>query len=194
MQKIIIDKQIARYRKKAGLTQEQLAASLNVSNQAVSKWESSQCCPDISLLPEIAEFFNITVDELLGVATVKNNNAVLLAEHIIEMSISAYDNGLLSLIEYVKQTACFPFLKTAIDILICGECRYETAEEILRAASGDDRLSQLVVDCTAVLMKGVHPASIVQILENRLSPRELASLKLKRPDFFPISENYCTSS
>ena len=41
MQKIIIDKQIARYRKKAGLTQEQLATSLNVSNQAVSKWESS---------------------------------------------------------------------------------------------------------------------------------------------------------
>lgn len=141
-------------------------------------------------MPQIAEFFNITVDELLGVATVKNNNAVLLAEHVIEMSISVYDNGLLSLIEYVKQTD-FPFLKTAVDILICGESCCETAEEILRAAAGDDRLSQLIVDCTAILMKGIHPSSMIQIIENRLSCGELASLKLKRPDFFPISENYC---
>lgn len=34
--------------------------------QAVSKWESAQCCPDIQLLPAIAELFEVTIDELMG--------------------------------------------------------------------------------------------------------------------------------
>lgn len=57
---------IAEHRKRLGITQEALAKQLNVSNQAVSKWESDQCCPDIQLLPEIADIFGITLDELFG--------------------------------------------------------------------------------------------------------------------------------
>ena len=57
---------ISEYRKKLGLTQDALAQKLNVSNQAVSKWESDQCCPDIQLLPRLADEFAITVDELLS--------------------------------------------------------------------------------------------------------------------------------
>ena len=48
------------------MTQEALARKLDVTNQAVSKWESGQCCPDISLLPRIADIFGITMDELFG--------------------------------------------------------------------------------------------------------------------------------
>ncbi len=51
-------------RKNLGLTQEQLASRLEVTNQAVSKWESDQCCPDIQLLPRIADLFGITLDAL----------------------------------------------------------------------------------------------------------------------------------
>ena len=61
-----LGKRIGRYRKKLGLTQEALAQKLNVTNQAVSKWESGQCCPDIALLPRIADVFGITMDELFG--------------------------------------------------------------------------------------------------------------------------------
>lgn len=58
--------QISFYRKQASMTQEQLAAQLGVSNQAVSKWELEQCYPDITLLPKIADLFSISLDDLFG--------------------------------------------------------------------------------------------------------------------------------
>lgn len=57
---------ITKYRKQLGLTQEGLAARLGVTNQAVSKWESDQSCPDVALLPKLADLFGITIDELFG--------------------------------------------------------------------------------------------------------------------------------
>lgn len=62
----MINENIAALRKQRGMTQENLAKALGVTNQAVSKWESSQCCPDIALIPEIADHLGVTVDELFG--------------------------------------------------------------------------------------------------------------------------------
>jgi transcriptional regulator with XRE-family HTH domain len=61
-----LNENIAALRKKKGLTQEELAQVFGVTNQAVSKWESSQSCPDVALLPEIAAFFGVSVDALMG--------------------------------------------------------------------------------------------------------------------------------
>ncbi len=61
-----IGKNIKKLRTAKDITQEQLAASLHISNQAVSKWEKEQAFPDISLLPMIADFFGVTMDELFG--------------------------------------------------------------------------------------------------------------------------------
>lgn len=60
-----LGKRIASLRKENNLTQEQLAEMLNVTPQAVSKWENDIACPDISLLPELAKTFNVSIDELL---------------------------------------------------------------------------------------------------------------------------------
>ncbi len=57
---------ISNYRKKLGLTQEQLAQKLEVTNQAVSKWEGNQCCPDVQLLPKLADVLGISLDVLFG--------------------------------------------------------------------------------------------------------------------------------
>ena len=56
---------IGECRKKKGITQDQLAEHIGVSPQAVSKWENDLSCPDITLLPQLADYFNITIDELL---------------------------------------------------------------------------------------------------------------------------------
>ncbi len=63
-----IGKNIAKYRKAKGLTQEELGTKLGVTNQAVSKWESEVSMPDVMLLPEIANALNITLDDLYGIA------------------------------------------------------------------------------------------------------------------------------
>jgi len=57
---------ISKKRKELGLTQNQLAQSLNISFQAVSKWEHGTAYPDIELLPKLAAALNTTVDALLG--------------------------------------------------------------------------------------------------------------------------------
>ncbi len=56
---------IARLRKRKDITQDQLAETMGITAQAVSKWENDITCPDITALPKLADFFNVTVDELL---------------------------------------------------------------------------------------------------------------------------------
>jgi len=67
---------IRQYRRELSLSQEQLAERLGVSPQTVSKWEREECMPDITLLPRIAGFFHITVDALLGVNLLKEEEEV----------------------------------------------------------------------------------------------------------------------
>lgn len=61
-----LGERIAAYRKKVNLTQEQLAEKCEVTAQAVSKWENNLTAPDLSLIPQLAEIFNVSCDELLG--------------------------------------------------------------------------------------------------------------------------------
>ena len=60
MNELNINKCIIQKRKEKGITQEELAEYIGVSKAAVSKWESGQSYPDISLLPELAAFFNVS--------------------------------------------------------------------------------------------------------------------------------------
>ncbi|MBR6556865.1 MAG: helix-turn-helix transcriptional regulator, partial [Clostridia bacterium] len=63
---IRLGEKLKSLRKEKNISQEKLAQYLDVSFQAVSRWENSSTYPDIELLPELARFFGITVDELLG--------------------------------------------------------------------------------------------------------------------------------
>ena len=63
---IPIGSNIKRLRSEKGMTQKELARYLNVSVQAVSKWERDRAYPDLSLLLPIAGLFGVTLDELFG--------------------------------------------------------------------------------------------------------------------------------
>lgn len=62
-----ISKIISIKRKENNISQEELANELGVTKSAVSKWETGLTQPDISIIPNIAKFFNITIDELFGI-------------------------------------------------------------------------------------------------------------------------------
>ncbi len=63
---IIVGKAIAKLRQGRGLTQQQLAAALNVSHQAVSKWENGAALPDVQTLMNLTELFGVTVEQLMS--------------------------------------------------------------------------------------------------------------------------------
>ena len=76
-----LGKRIAKNRKRLGMTQDQLAEKLGITAQAVSKWENDQSCPDITMLPKLAEIFGITTDELLGREVPHVHEAEVVAEN-----------------------------------------------------------------------------------------------------------------
>ena len=61
-----IGKNIATYRKNAGITQAELARKINYSDKSVSKWESGNGVPDVLVLMRLAELFGVSVNELVG--------------------------------------------------------------------------------------------------------------------------------
>ena len=66
MEELKIAEKIKEKRRDRNCTQEELANILGVTKAAVSKWENAESYPDVTMLPKIAQLFNITMDELFG--------------------------------------------------------------------------------------------------------------------------------
>ena len=80
---IYLSENIKRLRRERNLTQEALAEFLGVTFQSISKWERGEGYPDITLLPAIADFFKVSIDELMGVSKAEDEEEIkaLLKEH-----------------------------------------------------------------------------------------------------------------
>jgi transcriptional regulator with XRE-family HTH domain len=121
MKKLNLGKSIIQKRKEKGITQEKLAEYMGVSKAAVSKWESGQSYPDILLLPELATYFNISVDELLGYSPQMSREEIkkVYQEFSHDFAVKPFEE----VIEACKQTireyyACFPLLLAMIQLLL----------------------------------------------------------------------------
>ncbi len=102
----LIGKKIRNLRKNKGITQEELAEILSVTGQAVSKWETGISVPDISMLPIIARYFGITMDELFNYRL----DALTYKERFIRFM---YDNGVLKFGEFkLKSGRTSPYFIT----------------------------------------------------------------------------------
>lgn len=115
-------------RKMSGMSQELMAEKLNVSRQAVTKWETAVGIPDIENLLAISALFNITVDELLGNDTDKRPSADFPYE-----SVTEYD---------VDQTKSFDINLGGANRLVVRGC----AGEKLRVRLASDKIATLSND------------------------------------------------
>lgn len=89
-----LGRRIARLRLAKTATQERLAKELNVSPQAVSKWENDINYPDISLLPDLARFLGVSVDELLsGASASTQESASAQGNAAAQESAAVRENG-----------------------------------------------------------------------------------------------------
>ena len=96
MEKKTIGQFIAALRKANGLTQQEVADSLNVSNKAVSRWERDECAPDISVIPALAELLGVTCDELLKGERILYEAQAPKSEPKVEKQVKALINRTLS--------------------------------------------------------------------------------------------------
>lgn len=159
--KINIGNKIKSLRKNQGITQEQLAESIGVSFQAVSKWENEVAMPDITLVPVIAQFFGVSTDELLCFDSTEKaaeinrivEEAAALRESnpkkgraILEAGLKKYPdndillNNLLYVINYSKNPdETISFALHLIDKTDSGEVKYDALRFLAYAynAKGD---------------------------------------------------------
>ena len=71
-----IGEMISSLRKEKGMTQNDLAEKMNVTDKAVSKWERNLSCPDVNSIPKLAEILGTTVEELLNAQSKKEDNKI----------------------------------------------------------------------------------------------------------------------
>ena len=117
---IYLSENIKRLRRENNLTQETLAEFLGVTFQSVSNWERGESYPDITILPEIASFFKVSIEDLLGVNKAEDEEDIkrLLEEHdnftdnkLIKESIyhlkDKYPNDFRVQLRYMGYLICF---------------------------------------------------------------------------------------
>lgn len=82
---IKLGERIKEFRQRNGRTQDALAEELGVTAQAVSRWEKGICYPDMEVIPSIANYFNVSIDELFGYDNERSKKADALARQINDM-------------------------------------------------------------------------------------------------------------
>lgn len=187
MRELNIGRCIIEKRKAKGITQEQLADYIGVSKASVSKWESGLSFPDILLLPELATYFNISVDELLGYSPqlTKEDIKKIYNKLSYEFAVKTFDEVVNQCKELIKKYySCFPFLLSMIQLLLNysilekdSEIRKEILEQCImlskRIKDESDSISDIknanTMEALAEMTIG-NNEKVIQLLDNKLLP------------------------
>lgn len=105
--KSVIAKNLIKYRKENGLTQQELADKLNYSDKSISKWERGEGVPDIYILKQIAELYKVTVNDLIGMEIINNEPTPTINKNKNHILITLMAIGLVWLVA----TIAFSILK-----------------------------------------------------------------------------------
>jgi methyl-accepting chemotaxis protein len=98
---ITISENLKKFRKQKGNTQEEVAEYLGISMQAVSKWERGESYPDITLIPALAFYYNVTSDKLLGIE--ENAINAKIKEYMTKREVSHKQKKILEMLKIVNE-------------------------------------------------------------------------------------------
>ena len=137
MDSIHFAENLINLRREKKVTQEQLAEFCGVTKASVSKWETRQTIPDVLLLPRLAAFFGITIDELLGyeVCLSKEQIHKIYEELAAEFATKDFDTAMSKCRQYVKQYySCYEFVEKIVLLwigheMLAGEKRQVLLQE-----------------------------------------------------------------
>lgn len=186
-----IAKNICRFRHKRKITQEQLAAFIGVTKASVSKWETGQSMPDISLLPQLATFFDVTIDELLGHNPQLSSEQIrkLYQEFADDFACHPFDETIAKTQSYVKRYyCCYPFLVKVCILWLNHYTLADGKENQTKLLNSADQLCEHIKQncrsleiCSDVLILQamIHlilgrPLDVIEELEEVLKPHKLS--------------------
>ena len=160
---IIVGKKIYELRKSKDMTQEKLASEMGVSIAAVSKWETGNSIPDIVMLCSIADFFDVSTDELLG--RTKNKKKVIVVDDVefVRDSLKKilYQNGCEVIGEATEGNELLNMLKKKKADLIILDIKMPNMDGITALENVmKDHPNIKVIMCSAVTDKAVIDSAI----------------------------------
>ena len=188
---------ICTYRKLNGISQEELAGIVGVSAGAVSKWERDISLPDLDVLCNLADYFQITVDELLGrkkrkitdilFENEREANRYYVTLELIECCKTARNFGLLAVEEQLKgkEESIYSFLKFAVYFLLDGFYKQITPMDckpyLVRYAEAekDSRTANMICEVIVLIFSGENEEIVRDVISSFLG-RKYAGLILKK--------------
>ena len=186
MKEINIGKVLILKRKEKGITQDELASYIGVSKASVSKWETGQSYPDITFLPQLATYFNISIDDLIGYTPQMEREEIrklyrrLADKFVAEPFTQVYEECEKIIKKYY---ACFPLLLQMSGLylnhymLAEGEKQTQVLEEALQLCQRvKSESNDVLVSKDAAMMEGVclltlnRPAEVLELFGETLRP------------------------
>ena len=174
MASLKLSENLTRLRKEKKITQEQLADFLGVTKASVSKWENGQCMPDIMLLPQLAAYFDVSVDELLGYEPQLSAQQIqrLYADYCTAFSERPFDEVLGELRALTRQYySCYPLL-LQISVLYLNHCAMSPEPQQTLA---------LLEEARGLCEHIIENSRSVRLCSDAISLRALFDLQLGRP-------------
>lgn len=120
MKEINIAKSLVTKRREKGITQDELAVYIGVSKASVSKWETGQSYPDITFLPPLAAYFNISIDELMGYSPQMTREDIKKLYQRLSSAFASrpFDGVLAECRDIIKKYySCFPLIMQMVVLL-----------------------------------------------------------------------------
>lgn len=189
MDNIRLAENLVALRKIKRITQEQLAEFCGITKASVSKWETGQTLPDVMMLPRLAAFFGISIDELLGyeILLTKEQIHKVYEELAKDFATETFDVAMEQSLTYVKQYySCYELLEKIILLWISHEMLAgEKRDELLKEAK--ELCEHILENCRnislcndAVFLLAIvnlllgHPEAVVETLEDMSNPCRLS--------------------